>query len=303
MIKIELLERSYPFQSIRWMIEGKIMDTNKGMKAVQLWKEEDLLAWHIKWRDALAEHTGIMTNRMIQTITGEKVLSTDLGFITVHDVVEEAFPIFDHPKQIGQFLGEYLACTAAEEDDREVPIIPDLERDFDIHFFEELSQWDILQKLNLEAKKRVTKVRELLKNHSHIFYHNIVPPIESLIQARSVHHKLFWETSEKKPISCYEALRNVLHEWHTEGHGAKIKEVLDGIDETFPLSEERGTALLANCLYPWELRSFVANALDNDGTGTMEQHFQSFAQEWDISRRLVKDVAGWLVNSREGVVQ
>lgn len=303
MIQIEQLEKNYPFQSITWMIDGKIIDTNKGIKAVQLWKEEDQLRWHIKWRDTLAEQHDIMTNRMIQTITGENALSTDLGWITVHDVVEEAYPILDHPKQIGQFLGKYLATSIVEDNARDAPFITNLEKDWDIGFAAALPQVEILKKLKLEAKNRLAKVHHLLEKNRHPIYQNLVPPIESLSQARSVHQQLFWETSEKDPISWYEALRCVLHEWLKEGHIEEIKDVLDGIDETFPLSEERGTTLLTSCLYPWELSSFCKKDLWSEDLIIIERNYQSFTKEWDISKQLVTEVAGWLVNSRERVVQ
>ncbi|UTW68924.1 hypothetical protein KHA80_16960 [Anaerobacillus sp. HL2] len=59
------IKLEYNFSDISWIAEDSIFLAKKGKKRIRIWKDKQLLQWHIKWRDQLSKHSGILLDRMI----------------------------------------------------------------------------------------------------------------------------------------------------------------------------------------------------------------------------------------------
>lgn len=203
MIELDHIEESYPFQDLRWVDEGRIIETNKGKKVLKFWLDEHILQAHILWREELTKQTGVLTDRMIQTSHGEKAIYTDAGWVTLHDVVEDPYPVWDHPNKIGAFLGRYITMPYGGGESggslslSEENIYSDRERLVQSLPVRSVSH-KLVDKLKDEALTRLEKVANVIEGNELTDTHHRVVSIYTLAQAKLVHGQLFWENNEKK---------------------------------------------------------------------------------------------------------
>ncbi|WP_416151381.1 hypothetical protein ACM26V_10575 [Salipaludibacillus sp. HK11] len=301
MIQLDHIERSYPFRNVSWIQKNKIINTEKGKKAIEVWTDEDLLNWHIQWRERLAEETGVLTNRVIQTKTGAKALSTDIGWITIHDVVDSLFPISENPYELGRFLGKYASI---ETEQLPPPIIDQaIQRKIefeDVHMAPTPSS-SLLEKTRREAVRRVKKAEELMEGCDKRVSKTKVTKVESLDQAKSVQGQLFWENKEKEVEHCIDMLCSCFREWVTSYGIDDIGRLLDGVNETFQLEEDAGQMLLARFVYPNEYESFVEWFHDKRNENEINTQLNHLTQQWDVTKTIVEQLVHWLEQKKEKV--
>ncbi|MCR6111516.1 hypothetical protein HXA35_14290 [Bacillus sp. A301a_S52] len=308
MIELDHIEESYPFQSLRWIDEGHTLDTDKGNKRIKFWPDEHMLQAQIAWREELTKQTGVLTDRMIQTSKGDKALYTGAGWITLHDMVEELYPVWEHPNKIGAFLGRYITMPYRQtESGRFLPlsdenISSDRERLIQSLPIRSVS-YRLVDKLKTEALTRLDKVASFIKRHELTDTHDEIVSIYTLAQAKLVHGELFWENTEKKSTSSYKVLRRCLAEW--ENRGGSLYLLLDGLNKTFPLNKDRAALLLAHIVYPYEMISFISRLTqETDITNSQKKtQFNDLVTEWDTNKRVCETMVAWLQDVREKVVQ
>ncbi|WP_078579643.1 hypothetical protein [Salipaludibacillus agaradhaerens] len=308
MIELDHIEESYPFQHLRWVDEGRIIDTNKGKKCLKFWPDEHMLQAQITWREELTKQTGVLTDRMIQTSNGEKAISTGAGWITLHDMVEDLYPVWNHPNKIGAFLGHYITMPYRYTmSSGSLPLNDEnisLDRERLVQSLPVRSvSYKLVDKLKKEALTRLERVASFLKRHELTDTPNEVVSIYTLAQAKLVHGELFWENNEKKSTSPYKVLRRCLGEW--ENRGDSLYLLLNGLNRTFPLNKDRGTLLLAHIVYPYEMIKFINRLMqETDITpGQEKAQLNDLVTEWDTNKRVCETMVDWLQDVREKVVQ
>ncbi|WP_280769802.1 hypothetical protein [Salipaludibacillus daqingensis] len=295
MIQLYHIENNYPFQEISWHEKNKVIQTDKGKKAVALWKDENDLNWHIHWREKLSKEAGVLTDRVIRTNNGEQALATDIGWITVHDVIESLFPVSDHPFEMGRFLGTYanidMECHRPSEDEtvgrmNAVPASLPLSR-------------PIVQKMEKEAIRRERKAQQILKGCP--VNVNKVAKVGSLNQARSVQGQLFWQNNEREIDSSVDMLCSCLREWVSEYGESKLDTLLDGLNETYSFENDKGKLILAYFVYPNEFISFGEWYHENRSAEEVDIKLDELCRQWDISKKIVEHIADRVIDIKEQV--
>jgi len=301
MIQLYQIENNYPFQEVSWYQKNKVIETDKGKKIIRIWTDENQLNWHINWRERLSEETGILTDRVIRTNHGEKALATDIGWITIHDVVDSLFPISEFPFEMGRFLGTY--ATIEVEGDQPVSVngrkinwdqIDNISASF-------LSSKKLLSNIRKEAVHRANKADELLKNTSDRLAAKRVVKIRTLKQAKNVQGQFFWENNERDLESSMEMLCSCLREWVSEYGEGQLDTLLKGMNTTCSLENDQGKELLAHFVYPKELESFLEWFDEERNEEEVNQKLDHLCRQWDISKTIVEHIVHWLVGKKEKV--
>jgi len=301
MIQLYQIENNYPFEEVSWYQKNKMIETDKGKKIIGIWTDENQLNWHINWREQLSEETGVLTDRVICTNHGEKALATDIGWITVHDVVDSLFPISEFPFEIGRFLGTY----ATIETEGAQPVSMN-RRTIDWDQIDNipassLSSKKLLNKIRKEAVRRANKADELLKNASDRLATIRVVKMRTLKQAKNVQGQLFWENNERDLESSTDMLCTCLREWVSEYGEGQLDTLLNGINTTCSLENDNGQLLLARFVYPKELESFLEWFDEERNEEEVNKKLDHLCRQWDISKTIVEHMVHWLVGKKEKV--
>lgn len=301
MIQLYHIEKNYPFQEVSWYKKNKIIETDKGKKEIEVWTDENQLNWHIDWRERLSEETGVLTDRVIRTNNGEKALATDIGWITVRDVVDSLFPVSDYPFEVGRFLGTY-ATIEAESLQPSTLIKRSINWEkLDIMPWTSLSAKKLYGKLRTEAVHRARNANELLENCSVELADKSVVKIGTLKQAKNVQGQLFWENKERELESSVDMLSSCLREWVSDYGDAQLKTLLNGVNETCPLDSDNGKLLLASFVYPKEFESFLNEFDEERNVEEVDKKLDDLCQQWDLSKIIVEHIINWLVDKKEKV--
>ncbi|SER91912.1 hypothetical protein [Salipaludibacillus aurantiacus] len=294
MIQLAFIENHYPFCEFKWIEEGKIIETEKGKKRVEIWTDKETLDAHIEWREKLAKETDSLTDRMIQTANGDKAVETDTGWLTLHDYVDHPYPVTSNVKQTGHFIGMYASVKM----DNSMGRLNLANWQEDALFLSKsiklkLKQKGLIERLRVEAEDRVKKAEVLFKEESAEEAASVLS-IESPSQAKMIYGRMYWENQGKSFQNKYLVLRSFLKEWVEANGTGELTHLFDGLDETFPLREQKGRQLLAAIVYPHEYISFM-KWLNEAGESTeIEERVNSLMKEWDIMKTLTEHVAEWI---------
>ncbi|MDG5786884.1 hypothetical protein QA612_05215 [Evansella sp. AB-P1] len=299
----ELLD-SYGFKNGKWKVNGELLETEKGLKRLILWTNEKDARWHIHWRDKLSEKTDCLTNRMIQTIHGERMILCDAGWITLHDEVSSLFPFRSREKEFGAFLGKYFSMEMDEfgvdindpllqEESLNYPMkqIGNRIQKSELHFFEAIRK---------ESLIRLAKAKSIQEEHAKVKT-PVVAPILSLDQGKLIFEKLYWQHTNHNPERGYRSLRTILSEWLQRYGQSSFFALLNEINNHFPLSQEHGKKLLADCIAPWEFIEFIQHIQTLNDPNEYAVWKEKLTYQWEASRELVKALNKWLDVTREKV--
>ncbi|SDZ04832.1 hypothetical protein SAMN05421736_105219 [Evansella caseinilytica] len=298
MLRIQDILNSYGFKQGKWMVNGELLDTEKGKKRLVLWPEEKLARWHIQWRDRLAKTTGCLTNRMIQTVNGEKMLVTDSGWITLHDEVTSLFSYQNKEKEAGKFFGKYYSV---EMDDFELEVAEPVFKDEKLQYLKlPIKQSMFFEKLRREALLRFSKAQRIKAELNNVSI-PVVAPIRSLDQGKLVFEKMYWLNGNTKPERGYGPLKTVFSEWLHRYGRASFFFMLDELDPHFSLKTDSGQQLLADCLLPWEFVDYMEKATQVKDREEEASLKEQLIFQWELSRELVEALSQWLDVSREKV--
>ncbi|ADU31364.1 hypothetical protein [Evansella cellulosilytica] len=304
MVSLHDIQQSYGFNQAQWKVNGELLSTEKGMKRVTLWPDEKLARWHAQWRDRLAEKTGVLTNRMIQTAQGERILLTEAGWITLHDEVTSLYSFQDQEKQFGFFLGQYFTLEMDEfHIDFEEPIVTEETKKklyMQIPHYKDNKDARFLEAIRKESLLRLSKANSLKEQGDNVI-EPVVAPVHSLDQGKIVFEGLHWTHNNGKPEQGYRSLRLILSEWLERYGQASLFKLLDEVDNYFPLNNKHGQNLLVDCLIPWEFITFLSSVKNVDDAEEMAMWKEKLSYQWESSRKLVKAIVEWLDVTRERV--
>ncbi|WP_088033168.1 hypothetical protein [Evansella clarkii] len=300
MLRLDAVLESYGLKEGKWKIAGSLLETEKGLKRIHVWTDKALLNWHISWRDQLAENTGCLTDRMIQTVRGERMSLCDEGWITVHDEVSSPFSYKNKEKETGRFFGKYYSLKVEDKQTvKDHAYFPDFNAeilDRKAHTGKHDKNGEFVEAVRKEALMRYQKAKRLNEKADPAPV-PFVCPVLSLNQARLVYEKMYWVNSTEKPESGYRSLSRMLGEWLKHQGEKSLFAMLDEMDSYFPLKNKHGVHLLTECLLPWEFADFI-EAGENQSFGARRK---VLAERWETSRALVKALSKWLDVTREQV--
>ncbi|PYZ93653.1 hypothetical protein CR194_10875 [Salipaludibacillus keqinensis] len=301
MIELHHIESHFPFQQVEWLEKNKFINTERGIKALHLWTDEEQMKHHMQWRDRFAEHAGVLTDRMIQTVNGDKAIPIEAGWMTLHDVVDSSFPVSDYPEEMGQFLGNYVLVPIEETDP---PVNQSKERIsafIDVPFPSSTPRFRVLEKMRKEARQREKKADGLARSVEVDGQMQRVLAIESFSQAKEIDGQLFWENKGTELKPSVDVLCSCLRKW-VENYGEdRLDLVFNGLNESFPLKNENGLLLLSRLVYPTEYVEFASwfNKTRNDDE--VEKRYVALSNQWDVSKKIVAKFVHWLEEAKEKV--
>ncbi|MBU9710987.1 hypothetical protein [Evansella tamaricis] len=306
MLRLETIKESYGFKEVTWEVDGKILKTEKGLKRLSHWTEKDNMEWHINWRDRLAEKTGCLTDRMIQSLYGERKFLSDVGWYTLHDEVTSPFSYQNREKEMGIFFGHYFS-TKIEDDHQNLHIdVMNLERMSDQISKPSTAKnnhsTSFIEGLRRESINRLLKAKRLWKEGQQAGGEPpIVTPIDSLDQGKNVFEKLFWQHGTGRPEKGYRSLKIVLSQWLQRYGRNSLYKLLNELDKQLSLRELHAKALLAECLTPREFIQFMNEMKDVKDQQQIEKCKENLSYQWEESLKLVKALSEWLDLTREKV--
>lgn len=301
------IKMEYNLTDISWIAENSIFQSEKGKKRIRIWKDKQLLQWHIKWRDQLSIQSGILLDRMIRTKSGEPFFISDKGWVSIHDEIEERYPTKGKEEEWGKLIGHTLANGINTSDDcqrfkkqeplslktvmvriEQLPIIDPIAK-------------HVLERSYFEAKKRSQKAHQL-KDHIQQKKNPILPAVLSIENARQVFSHLFWISGKEQPERGYKPIRNFLEKWYEKNGEPSTVQLLDCINNYFCLKEDNGILLLSECLIPYEIEQIVSRLslckTDDEINEEMDRYFKS----WETTRKLVLLLSNWIEKDRERVM-
>ncbi|WNB93257.1 hypothetical protein [Bacillus sp. NEB1478] len=298
---INLLENEYELYGVRWKEEPHVIFTDFGDKRLRYWSEEQLLEWHVKWRDESSKGSSAVPDRMIRTRDGGNAVFDGKHWVTLHDTADIPFGC-EEVGRWGQFIGHLLAASIKYEN---VPCTIDGEPALDYEkCLEKLELYaeGNFHSLNIsiaEAKKRI-HFAEVLYKKTVRTPRPILEKEISIINGKRIFHFLFYEGGDSKPIRGYLPIRNFMLEWLLQTSPLSMKMLLDEIHSVFSLSDDQGLLLLAEITMPWELKDCI-NFLDNSSLEKMVDGMNKYEKLWEDNRLLLKTVTEWYEDTRRKV--
>jgi hypothetical protein len=298
---INLLENKYDLYGVRWKQEPHIIMTDFGEKRLRYWKDEEMLKWHVRWRDESSKGSGAVPDRMIRTRDGEAAVFDGKHWITLHDYADTQFGC-EEVERWGQFIGQLLTASVQGDYKKDLSVEHPV---FDFNHCLELAEnytdgtFQILNTSLAEAKKRILFSAALNKK----VQNTEVPILEkeiSVSNGKRIFHFLFYQGGDSKPVQSYLPIRNFLSEWLENTSPLSLKMLLTEIDRIFPLNGDHGLLLLAEITTPWELTDCL-NRLDNTSLEKMVEGMSMYEAIWDANRTLLKTVTEWFDENRRKV--
>lgn len=305
---MEILQRikeEYGFNEVV-MQENNIISTEVGRKKINFWQDQNLLDWHIKWRDWCNQSPNILTDRVYQTKSGKKEVAWEGGWFTLHDEVTTLYPMTKKEAVWGELFASMITF-GEKEDSRQIEEekrkgIPDL----------------------LAEQQRIVQSKKLAKNTKKIIYSCIqegvrtaqkasalleeqtsampvLDRMDSTKQGKAVFNHLFWQGSACLPKEGFADFVQLLNNWLLENGEASVRKLLEEIDKRCHFKKTYGKMLLAEALMPWELAAYLSSIekVEGEERDATELHlFQAFQAKWDARRKLVICLCDWLENNR-----
>jgi hypothetical protein len=298
---INLLENEYELYGVRWKEEPHILKTDSGDKRLRYWSDENLLNWHVNWRDESAAGSGAVTDRMIRTRDGEVAVYDGRQWVTVHDCADEWFGC-EEVDRWGQLIGELLKNAVKPDSDQFIAeIIPEVNMEAcfsKLRLYSEGNFQCIHVSMN-EAEKRF-QYAEALRKRTSACHAPILEKELKITRGKRIFHFLFYEGGNSKPVKGYLPIRNFLLDWLSQTSPLSLKMLLSNIHSIFPLDTDHGLQLLAEISMPRELEECV-NFLDNSTLEKMVEGMDRFEKHWEENRTLLKTVTEWFEDNRRKV--
>ncbi|EIT85353.1 hypothetical protein A374_11435 [Fictibacillus macauensis ZFHKF-1] len=301
---IEEIKKAYELRTVSWKQKGKLLDTDCGLKRVVLWSDDNLLKWHVKWRDQTGRNSVAIADRMIRTATGHPWIEVNGKYVTLHDEVEGSYDRAGHEKAWGLLIGTMLKAglEASQE-------FSTLCQEKTYSFGQCLSavhqlgkQFTVLESVKqclVEADKRLKQAEEVKKAAGECLLPIMDQPL-SVLHGKQIFNILFYKGSHHEPIRGYLPLRHFLRDWLKECGPHSLKKLLHCINEHYSLQQEQGLLLLAELLMPWELVHCVEQ-LETKELAHIISTVEQFEQNWDFNRILLHCYSEWLDEKRRKV--
>ncbi|MEK4565787.1 hypothetical protein MKX54_14045 [Alkalihalobacillus sp. FSL R5-0424] len=279
------------------IIGEDLIETDHGLKRMRQWDDQDLLNWHINWRDHCTRAPIVLTDRMIRTKDKDAYLSLNSSWTTIHDEVTEPFVYKENGQVWGTLIGLMIEYGLKAETDinrtkREAPNLFTLEKK--IWRFPESVQ-PTLRNMVHEGKRRLKKAAAIQSKYAEEEKLPLLDPLQLAGQAGSVHGMLHWNGGTDYPEEGYASLSQWLKNLSAELETEEIEMGLNHINEVYPaFSELQARLLLAECLIPYELEAISQIDPRVLSEETLHSMFVRCTDEWNRSKQIVERLADWL---------
>ncbi|MCM2675193.1 hypothetical protein [Alkalicoccobacillus plakortidis] len=101
---LEELKQQYGWKNAVSLSE-EIIETDHGLKRIRFWEDQDLLDWHINWRDHCYLAPVMLADRMIRTKDGDSFIPWNSSRVSVHDEITQAFSQQENGQVWGTLVG------------------------------------------------------------------------------------------------------------------------------------------------------------------------------------------------------
>lgn len=301
------IKMEYELSDVKWDMKNDTIHSDRGRKKLRIWKDKQLLEWHVKWRDELGKHSGFLVDRMIRTKSSEPFIITDVGWLSLHDFVEEKLPSKGKEKEWGKFIGAALKTGMKQNEEcHRMKKTNELTLKEIRGSIERLPLIDPMTKLVLErsyfeAKNRIRKAKSLIDHAKHI-KQPILAPFTTIKETRQIFLYLFLECGVGHPIRGYQPIRKLFIDWLEQNGEESLRKLVNEIDNHFSLKKEHGFLLLADILMPFEIESTIHTLHQVKTELEMNRVMTNFYNSWETSRKLVLFLSKWMESDREKVV-
>ncbi|WP_017726706.1 hypothetical protein [Halalkalibacterium ligniniphilum] len=295
------LKKHYPYRNVEF-INDNVIKTEHGRKRVQAWVDEQLLDWHVHWRDHCFSSPFVLTNRMIRTNEGTAAIRWKECWITLHDELGTPFPQKSYEKQWGKLLGKMLQYGISTEkklqEDNEASInmdelapllrkFPNEKRRVLTPYFEEGQK-----RLNMAGQIKAFYQKEPLP---------LLQPDLTIKRGRKVHDVLVWCGDFGKPMRGYRPVRAFLQTWLEKNGEQSLQKLFSEMNLQFDLRGNQGFLLMAECLQPMELLPFFHTLEGEQTIDDIDDCFENMRPMWEQSRQLVEQLSKWMDEAKKKV--
>lgn len=305
MLQLQNIKTNYNFQEAEWKIEGELIKTERGLKRIIKWANKDEATWHVKWRDQLFFRTNLLTDRMLQTIHGERVQMFGDGWITLHDEVTSLFSYQKFEKKMGEFLGKYYSnsfqmdVSKLKMKEYSMTTFPKTHLK-QLEFMKKRKNDSLIASLRKEGLLRLWKAEKLAEKHEEVPL-PIICSIKSLEQGRAVNENFFWQHECTSLEKGFRSLKIVLSQWLQRFGEKSLLLLLTEIDKFFAIKKTYHLPFMIECLLPWELIEYVEQVNQIDNEEDLEKCIEKLKNEWENNRKLLKVLNEWLNVKEERV--
>ncbi|MDO6656039.1 hypothetical protein [Anaerobacillus sp. 1_MG-2023] len=271
---VAIIEEKYDLKDVQWLEKPQLIMTHLGKRKLSYWRDRDLLEYHLNFRDRLFSQHGFLCNRMIRTNEGKRFIRIENDYMTVHDHVEEAYPLENVPEMKG-----YLLATLLSTGDQKATLTS--------HFpyrktLEDLSslrlthkeQYLLLVNLIPEVKKRLDF--EICYSLPFIpFTHHVL---------KEVLGQIYFECSDEPPVSASKVILKEVHSWYAlknSPHFIKCFEALvNGVED------DMKPRLIQVIFAPWEWQECIQALQSN--MNDPDQVMKEFIDKWEANRDMLR---------------
>ncbi|OIJ10586.1 hypothetical protein BKP37_18825 [Anaerobacillus alkalilacustris] len=301
------IKMEYDLSELTWIKENTIFQSERGKKRIRIWKDKQLLEWHVNWRDEISKQSGFLLDRMIRTRDRKPFFICDKDFVSIHDEIVEPYPTKGKEQEWGRLIGHALTYGINQSNEnhcfkKSEPLPLKTVRGS----LEQLSLLDpmaklVLERSYLEAKKRNEKAN-LIQKRVQEKKLPVLTNFSKLEDARQVFFHLYWICGSEQPIRGYKTIRNLLEKWYSKNGNHSTVELLDSINRYFSLKEDHGLLLLSELLMPHEFEETVAKLFTCKSVNEMPEIINQYFSRWKTTRELVILLSKWIEKDGERVV-
>lgn len=306
MNRLRQIEAEYNLPNLKWIKEDELFQSEFGRKRIRIWKDKQLLDWHVKWRDEVSKESSIMTDRMIRTKSQSPYSICDKGWLTIHDEVEQPYLTKGREAEWGEFLAGTLVygCTMSKSfnfigKQESLSLLKIKKQIRQLELQDHMAKM-VVERTYYEAKKRFESAQSILKKVS-LKKVPILNPSISTSNAREVFFQMFFIGGSEEPVQSYSPLRSLLERWLNENGKESFIRLLDEINQSFNLRGEQGMLLLAECLMPYEIQQVTNELSDSDKNRETSKIMDQYFTSWESSRKVVFTLSEWLEHTRKKV--
>ena len=278
-------------------INEDIVETDHGLKRIRYWEDQDLLDWHINWRDHCTIAPVVLADRMIRTKDGDSFIPWESSKVTVHDEITQSFSQSENGQVWGTLLGLMIRYGVQSKTKIDAQVIqqPDLVKLEKRLWMFPTTLHAMLQNIVYEGKIRSKKAKKLRSKYLEEHHLPLLDKVRMDGQAKHIHDMLHWAGTSTYPERGYHSIQIFLRDWLSQHHSAELHTLLDAIEDIYPeFSTAQGPFLLAECLEPYEILPILKLEPQNDSITRIEEVLHTCTVEWEQSKRMVEDLANWL---------
>ncbi|WP_283153923.1 hypothetical protein [Guptibacillus hwajinpoensis] len=273
---VTIIEEKYDLKDVQWLEKPQLIMTHLGKRKLSYWRDRDLLEYHLNFRDRLFSQHGFLCNRMIRTSEGKGFIRIENDYMTVHDHVEEAYPLDIVPEMKG-----YLLATLLSTGDQKATLtshFPYRKTLEDLSFIRLTHKEQYLLLVNLipEVKKRL--------NFEVCYSLPFIPFTYYVL--KEVLGQIYFESSDEPPVSASKVIMKEVHSWYTlknSNHFVKCFEALvNGVED------DMKHRLIQAIFAPWEWQECIQALQSN--MNDPDQVMKEFIDKWEANRDMLRQL-------------